>query len=144
MNGSCRKRQRESGPGVRGRGRGWGIHMCPLSSGLQSPASATWANRSQGHGSPGDASRDQHLGHRARQSRAGQESGREMENIQDRDDETEREEQNLRKMGLEREMKFKDGGRDVKVLGQGRGDRLGKGRGHWLLIFPVFTGRAFS
>lgn len=144
MDGSCRKRQKESGPGVRERERGWGIHMCPLSSGLQSPARAPWVNRSQGHGSPGDASRGQYLGYRARQSRAGQGSGREMENIQDEEDETEREKQNLRKMGLEREMKFKDRGRDVNVLGQGEGDGFGKGRGHRLLIFPVFTGLAFS
>lgn len=35
--------------------------------------------------------------------------------------------QNLRKMGLEREMKFKDRGRNAKVLGQGEGDGFGKG-----------------
>lgn len=76
----CRKGQRDSGPGVNERSQGWGIHTCPLSPGLQSPACATWVNRSQGHGRPGDAARGQHLGHRARRSRAGQGSGREMEN----------------------------------------------------------------
>lgn len=35
--------------------------------------------------------------------------------------------QNLRKMGLEREMRFKDRGRNAKVLGQGEGDGFGKG-----------------
>lgn len=51
--------------------------------------------------------------------------------------------QNLRKMGLEREMKFKDRGRNAKVLGQGEGDGFGKGGGRWLLIFPVLTGLVF-
>lgn len=51
--------------------------------------------------------------------------------------------QNLRKMGLEREMKFKDRGRNAKVLGQGEGDGFGKGGGRWLLIFPVLTGLFF-
>lgn len=75
--------------GGRGAG-GWGYN--PPSSVLGSPASASWVNRSQGHGSPGDVPRGQPLS--TEPGREGQDRGLEgqMENnTQHGKDGTERE-----------------------------------------------------
>lgn len=105
--------------GGRGAG-GWGYN--PPSSALGSPASASWVNRSQGHGSPRAAPRGQPLG--TEPGREGQGRGLEGQvenNTQHGKDGTEREEQNHGEMGLERDTKFKGRDRNAKVLGQGEG-----------------------
>lgn len=120
MDGSRSGRQRESG--LSRRERGWGLGIQSPSSALGSPASASWVNRSQGHGSPRDAPRGQPLG--TEPGREGQDRGLEGQrenNAQHGKDGPEREEQNHGEMGLERDMKFKGRDRNAKMLGQGQG-----------------------
>lgn len=117
MDGSHSGRHRESGPSRTERGRGLGIQsplLCPVS-----PASASWVNRSQGHGIHLEVSLWAQS--QAGKGRAGVWKGRWRIIPRHRKDGTEREEQNRGEMGLVRDTKFKGRDRNANVLGQGEG-----------------------